>query len=103
MTGVTTGQVTACSGCSVRIPSPDPANGQRVLQECRTRSGQDAVALLVRGLPRRADLRRLGLEIRIRYPGLDVLAIKASGWCSDRCTTADGVDSTFAFTWPLSC
>ncbi len=103
VTGATNGigKVTALelarAGYRVLLTSRDAAKGQQVLDEIRTRSGNDALELFVSDLSSMTDVRRVALEARTRHPQLDVLVNNAGGVFRERRETVDGFETTFVF------
>ncbi len=103
VTGATNGigKVTALElaklGWRVLMTSRDPAKGQKVLEEIRTQSGNNALELYVGDLSSMADVRRIALEVRAKHATLDALVNNAGGVFSERKTTVDGFEYTFAF------
>ena len=103
VTGATNGigKVTALElarrGYRVLLTSRDPVKGQRVLEELRPQSGSDAFELYVGDLSSMSDVRRVALEVSDRHKTFDVLINNAGGVFSERQTTADGFEYTFAF------
>jgi NAD(P)-dependent dehydrogenase (short-subunit alcohol dehydrogenase family) len=103
VTGATNGigKVTALelakSGYRVLLTSRDPAKGQRVLEELRSQSGNEVFELYVGDLSSMNDVRRVALEVQVRHKTLDVLINNAGGVFSERQTTVDGFEYTFAF------
>lgn len=102
VTGATNGigKVTALelarAGYRVLLTSRDAAKGERVLGEIRTATGNEALELFVGDLSSMDDVRRVALEVRERHPKLDVLLNNAGGLFSQRQTTVDGFEYTFA-------
>ncbi len=94
------GKVTALelakAGYRVLLTSRDAAKGQKVLAEIRAQSGNDALELFVGDLSSMTDVRRVALEICARHPKLDVLVNNAGGLFTERSTTVDGFETTFA-------
>ncbi len=103
VTGATNGigKVTALelakAGYRVLFTSRDAGKGQRVLEELRAQSGSEALELYIGDLSNMTDVRRIALEVREQYPKLDVLVNNAGGVFSERKTTVDGFEYTFAF------
>ena len=103
VTGATNGigKVTALElaklGYRVLLTSRDPVKGQRVLEELRAQSGSDAFELYVGDLSSMGDVRRVALEVNDKHKTLDVLINNAGGVFSERQTTVDGFEYTFAF------
>ncbi len=103
VTGATNGigKVTALelarAGYRVLFTSRDPRKGERVLEELKAQSGSDALELYVGDLSSMAEVRRVALEVRAKYPRLDVLVNNAGGVFMEHQTTVDGFEYTFAF------
>ena len=103
VTGATNGigKVTALElarhGYRVLLTSRDPAKGQKVLEELRSESGNDALELFVGDLSNMSDVRRIALEVYEQHRRLDVLINNAGGLFTERRDTVDGFEYTFAF------
>jgi NAD(P)-dependent dehydrogenase (short-subunit alcohol dehydrogenase family) len=103
VTGATNGigKVTALelarAGYRVLLTSRDQSKGQRVVEELRSQSGNDALELFVGDLSNMSDVQRIALEVRAQHPKLDVLVNNAGGLFTKRTTTVDGLETTFAF------
>lgn len=95
------GQVTALElarlGHRVLLTARNAAKGEAVRAEIQTQTGNPALELYVGDLSRMADVRRIALEVRARHARLDVLVNNAGGLFSERRTTPDGFEYTFAF------
>ncbi|WP_420596368.1 SDR family oxidoreductase [Deinococcus sp.] len=108
VTGATNGigKVTALElarqGYRVLLTSRDSAKGQQVLDEIRAQTGNDALEVYVGDLSSMGDVRRMALEIRAKHPTLDVLVNNAGAAFSERQTTVDGFEYTFAFNYLAS-
>ena len=81
----------------VLLTSRDPAKGQRVLEEIKSQTKNDALELFLGDLSRMDDVRRIALEVRARHPKLEVLVNNAGGLFNTHQTTVDGFEMTFAF------
>ena len=94
------GKVTALElarrGYRVLLTSRDPAKGQRVLEEIKSETKNDALELFLGDLSSMDDVRRIALEVRAQYPKLDVLVNNAGGLFNTRQTTVDGFEMTLA-------
>lgn len=103
VTGATNGigKVTALelakAGYRVAFTSRDKVKGERVLEEIRIASGNDALELYVGDLSSMAEVRRIALEVRAKHPQLDLLVNNAGGVFMERQNTVDGFEYTFAF------
>ncbi len=95
------GKVTAFElarqGYRVLLTSRDPAKGEKVLEELKAQSGNDALELFVGDLSSMSEVRRIALEVREKHPKLHVLVNNAGGLFNQRQTTVDGFETTFAF------
>ena len=95
------GKVTALAlarqGYQVLLTSRDPAKGQRVLEEIKSETKNDAPQLFLGDLSSMDDVRRVALEVRAKHPKLGVLVNNAGGLFDKRQTTVDGFEMTFAF------
>lgn len=95
------GKVTALElarqGYQVLLTSRDPSKGQRVMEELRAQSGNDALELFVGDLSSMEDVHRIALEVYEKHPKLGVLVNNAGGLFNQRQTTIDGFEYTFAF------
>ena len=94
------GKVTALElarrGYRVLLTSRDPAKGQRVLEEIKAETENDALELFLGDLSSMDDVRRIALEVCARHPTLDVLVNNAGGLFNERRTTVDSFEMTFA-------
>ena len=95
------GKVTALelakAGYRVLLTSRDAAKAEKVLEEVRIQSGNDALELFVGDLSSMEEVRRIALEVRARHEKLDVLVNNAGGVFRERRETVDGFEYTFAF------
>jgi NAD(P)-dependent dehydrogenase (short-subunit alcohol dehydrogenase family) len=103
VTGATNGigKVTALElarlGYRVLMVSRDASKGQKVLEEIRAQTGNNALELYVGDLSKMDDVRRIALEVRALHARLDVLVNNAGGVFKERQNTVDGFEYTFAF------
>lgn len=70
--------------------------GERVVQEIRSRSGNEHVELLLGDLSRMADVRAVAERFRATHDRLDVLVNNAGALFLDYQTSEDGIEMTFA-------
>ena len=95
--GKVTARELARQGYRVLLTSRDPARGQKVLEEIKSETKNDAPQLFLGDLSSMSDVRRIALEVRAQHPTLDVLVNNAGGLFNERQTTVDGFEMTFAF------
>jgi retinol dehydrogenase-14 len=74
----------------------DRGRGEAVMDEIKAKSGNNSVALMLADLSSQEEIRRLAHEFEEAYPRLDVLINNAGLFRSERITTADGLETTFA-------
>jgi retinol dehydrogenase 14 len=83
-------------GASVVMVGRDRGRGEAVMAEIKEGSANDSVELMLADLSSQAQVRRLAHEFEEAYPRLDVLINNAGLFRSERITTADGLETTFA-------
>jgi NAD(P)-dependent dehydrogenase (short-subunit alcohol dehydrogenase family) len=83
-------------GASVVMVGRDRGRGEAVRAEIKEGSANDSVDLMLAGLSSQEQVRRLAHESKVTYPRLDVLINNAGLFRSERITTADGLETTFA-------
>jgi retinol dehydrogenase 14 len=83
-------------GASVVMVGRDRGRGQAVMAEIKEGSANDSVGLMLADLSSQEEIRRLAYEFEEAYPRLDVLINNAGLFRSERITTADGLETTFA-------
>jgi NAD(P)-dependent dehydrogenase (short-subunit alcohol dehydrogenase family) len=102
VTGATSGigKATALSlaqmGATVVMVGRDRAKGEAVLSEIKTKSGNDAVGLLLADLSSQASIRQLAENFRQQYTQLHVLINNAGVVMLTRRETVDGLEMTLA-------
>lgn len=83
-------------GASVVMVGRDRDRGEAALAEIKGESGNASVDLMLADLSSQEEIRRLADEFKEAYPRLDVLINNAGVFRSERITTADGMEMTFA-------
>src|SRR5438128_11385919 len=83
-------------GATVVMVGRDKARGEAALAEVKTRSGSDAVELLLADLSSIAEVRRLAAGFKARHDKLDVLLNNAGAINAGRKLSPDGLELTFA-------
>jgi retinol dehydrogenase-12 len=83
-------------GASVVMVGRDRGRGEAVRAEIKEGSANDSVDLMLAGLSSQEQVRRLAHESKVTYPRLDVLINNAGLFRSERITTADRLETTFA-------
>lgn len=83
-------------GAMVVMVCRDRARGEEAQREIKTKSGNDAVDLLIADLSSQQSIRQLADTIRQRYPHLHVLINNAGAGFTQRQESVDGVEMTFA-------
>jgi NAD(P)-dependent dehydrogenase (short-subunit alcohol dehydrogenase family) len=86
----------ASIGASVVMVGRDRGRGEAVMAEIKEGSANDSVDLMLADLSSQEQVRRLAHEFKVTYPRLDVLVNNAGLFRSERITTADGLETTFA-------
>jgi len=94
--GKATAMGLANMGASVVMVGRDRGRGEAALAEIKDGSGNAPVDLMLADLSSQEQVRRLAEEFKEAYPRLDVLINNAGGFHSERITTADGLEMTFA-------
>lgn len=87
------------SGARIIIGGRNPVKTQTVVESIRRQTGNQAVESLLADLSSLAEVRRMALEFKSRYDRLDVLVNNAGGFFSQRSTTVDGLERTFALNY----
>jgi retinol dehydrogenase-12 len=85
----------ARQGAELTLVVRDKALGDTVADECK-RKGAASVDVLTCDLSSQKDIRRLGKEILERYERISVLINNAGAIYTERQTTVDGLERTFA-------
>jgi len=83
-------------GASVVMVGRDRGRGEDALAEIKEKSGNASVDLMLADLSSQEEIRRLADEFKEAYPRLDVLINNAGVIRSERITTQDGLETTFA-------
>src|SRR5215203_2355728 len=83
-------------GASVVMVGRDRDRGEAALAEIKEKSTNASVDLMLADLSSQEEIRRLAEEFKEAYPRLNVLINDAGLFRSERITTADGLEMTFA-------
>lgn len=83
-------------GATVVLVARDKDRGEATRTEIQTRSGSDAVDLLLADLASQASIRQLAQDVQQKYPRLDVLVNNAGISPMKRTLTVEGIEKTFA-------
>lgn len=83
-------------GATVIMACRNRAAGEQARREIIAATGNEQIELLVADLAVQADARALAEQVRIRHRQLHVLISNAGAYYSQRVTTVDGVEATFA-------
>src|SRR5215210_6725935 len=83
-------------GASVVMVGRDRGRGEAVMAEIKEKNGNASVALMLADLSSQQEIRRLSDEFKEADPRLDVLINNAGVIRSERITTQDGLETTFA-------
>jgi retinol dehydrogenase-14 len=94
--GKATAMGLADMGASVVMVGRDRGRGEAAQAEVKEGSGNASVDLMLADLSSQEEIRRLAAEFEEAYPRLDVLVSNAGLFRSERITTADGLETTFA-------
>ena len=94
--GKATAMGLANMGASVVMVGRDQGKGEAVMAEIKEKSANASVDLMLADLSSQEQIRRLADEFKEAYPRLDVLINNAGLFRSERITTADGLEMTFA-------
>ncbi len=94
--GKATAMGLANMGASVVMVGRDRGRGEAAVAEIKERSGNASVDLMLADVSSQREIRRLADGFGEAYPRLDVLVNNAGVFRSERITTADGIEATFA-------
>ena len=94
--GKATAMELASMGASIVMVGRDRGRGEAALAEIKETSANASVDLMLADLSSQEEIRRLADEFKDAYPRLDVLVNNAGLFRSERITTADGLETTFA-------
>src|SRR5215210_1282440 len=94
--GKATAMGLANMGASVVMVGRDRGRGEAALAEIKEKNGNASVDLMLADLSSQEEIRRLADEFKEACPRLDVLINNAGVFRSERITTADGIEMTFA-------
>src|SRR5215211_3743397 len=94
--GKATAMGLASMGASVVMVGRDRGRGEAALAEIKEESSNASVDLMLADLSSQEEIRRLADEFKEAYPRVDVLINNAGVIRSERVTTADGLETTFA-------
>ncbi|HSD58477.1 MAG TPA: SDR family NAD(P)-dependent oxidoreductase, partial [Methanotrichaceae archaeon] len=86
----------ASRGAKVLLHGRNPEKGQMVLEEIRSRTGNDRLELFIADLSSQRQVRRFAAEVRESQDQLHVLINNAGTFSSQRQLTEDGLEMTFA-------
>ncbi len=94
--GKATAMGLANMGASVVMVGRDRGRGEAAMAEIKERSGNASVGLMLADVSSQEEVHRLADEFKEAFPRLDVLINNAGVFRSERITTADGMEVTFA-------
>lgn len=94
--GLITAHELARRGGKVVIVGRDSNRTQRVAEEIKRQTLNDAVHTLLADLSSQAQVRRLAAEFKAQYPHLDVLVNNAGAVFAKRQVSVDGIEMTLA-------
>src|SRR4028119_2184276 len=94
--GKATAMGLANMGASVVVVGRDQDRGEAAMAEIKEKSANASVDLMLADLSSQEQIRRLADDFKKAYPRLDVLINNAGVIRSERITTADGLETTFA-------
>src|SRR4028118_677516 len=94
--GKATAMGLASMGASVVMVGRDRGRGEDAMTDIKENSANASVGLMLADLSSQEQIRRLAHEFKEAYPRLDVLVNNAGVFRSERITTADGMEATFA-------
>jgi retinol dehydrogenase-12 len=94
--GHATALALAKAGANLSLLVRDRAAGEKVIEQIRAASPNVRVDLFVADLSSQKDIRRAAAEYRQKHDRLDVLLNNAGAIYTDRETTVDGYERTFA-------
>jgi len=94
--GKATAMGLASMGASVVMVGRDRDRGEAALTEIKVKSGNASVDLMLADLSSQEEIHRLADNFKEAYPRLDVLVNNAGLFRSERITTQDGLETTFA-------
>src|ERR687894_749095 len=94
--GKATAMGLANMGASVVMVGRDRGRGEAAIAHIKEKSGNASVDLMLADVSSQEEIRRLADEFKEAYPRLDVLINNAGVFRSERITTADGLEMTFA-------
>src|SRR4028118_1273116 len=94
--GKATAMGLASMGASVVMVGRDRGRGEAAMADIKENSANASVGLMLADLSSQEQIRRLAHEFKEAYPRLDVLVNNAGVFRSERITTADGMEATFA-------
>jgi len=94
--GKATAMGLANMGASVVMVGRDRGKGEAAAAEIKAKSANASVDLMLADLSSQEQIRRLAHEFKETYPRLDVLINNAGVIRSERITTQDGLETTFA-------
>jgi NAD(P)-dependent dehydrogenase (short-subunit alcohol dehydrogenase family) len=94
--GKATAMGLANMGASVVMVGRDRDRGEAALADIKEKSANASVDLMLADVSSQEQIRRLADDFKEAYPRLDVLINNAGVIRSERITTADGLETTFA-------
>src|SRR5215218_6575279 len=94
--GKATAMGLASMGASVVMVGRDRGRGEAAMAEIKEKSPNASVDLMLADLSSQEQIHRLADNFKEAYPRLDVLINNAGLFRSERITTADGLETTFA-------
>ncbi|MFO0675597.1 MAG: SDR family oxidoreductase [Polyangiaceae bacterium] len=94
--GKETARGLAAKGARVVLVGRDAKKAQAVAEELRATTGNAAVEFLLADLSSQAEVKRLAADVRAKFERLDVLVNNAGGIFTERGTTVDGFERTWA-------
>lgn len=94
--GKATAMGLANMGARVVMVGRDRGRGEAAMADIKENNGNASVDLMLADVSSQKEIRRLADEFREAHPRLDVLINNAGVFRSERITTADGIEATFA-------
>jgi NAD(P)-dependent dehydrogenase (short-subunit alcohol dehydrogenase family) len=94
--GKATAMGLADMGANVVMVGRDRGRGEAVMAEIKEKSANASVDFMLADLSSQQEIHRLADDFKEAYPRLDVLINNAGVIRSERITTADGIEMTFA-------
>jgi NAD(P)-dependent dehydrogenase (short-subunit alcohol dehydrogenase family) len=94
--GLVTATALAGMGATIGFVCRNRIKGEAAINAIKEKTKNNNINLFIADLSSQADIRRLALELKAKFPVIDVLVNNAGAINQERTSTIDGFETTFA-------